>query len=55
MAKKLTAVISQGQSQHPGKRGLEEDLVARLLMESGIEVTVVPHLYDLAPDGTGDL
>ena len=55
MAKKLTAVISQGQSQHPGKRGLEEDLVARLLMESGIEVTVVPHLYDLAPDGTGVL
>ena len=55
MAKKITAVISQGQSQHPGKRGLEEELVARLLIEPGIEVTVVPHLYDLSADGTGVL
>lgn len=51
----LPVVISQGQSANPQKRGLEEDLVARLLMERGVEVTVVPHLYDLKPDGTGML
>jgi NAD-dependent dihydropyrimidine dehydrogenase PreA subunit len=55
MPKRLTAVISQGQSANPAKRKLEEDLVAALLMERGIEVTVVPNLYDLAPDGTGML
>ena len=55
MAKRLTVVLSQGQSQNPAKRGLEEDLVARLLMEPGIDATVVPHLYDLPPDGTAML
>lgn len=55
MAKKLTVVISQGQSANPVKRKLEEDLVAALLFERGVEVTVIPHLYDLAPDGTGML
>ncbi|HXT58649.1 MAG TPA: ferredoxin family protein [Pirellulales bacterium] len=55
MAKKLTVVISQGQSANPIKRKLEEDLVGALLFERGLEVTVIPHLYDLAPDGTGML
>lgn len=55
MAKKITVVISQGQSANPVKRKLEEDLVAGLLFERGIEVTVIPHLYDLAPEGTGML
>ncbi|HVW39531.1 MAG TPA: ferredoxin family protein [Pirellulales bacterium] len=55
MAKKLTVVVSQGQSANPVKRKLEEDLVAALLFERGVEVTVIPHLYDLAPDGTGML
>ncbi|MCL6501111.1 MAG: ferredoxin family protein [Pirellulales bacterium] len=55
MARKLHVVVSQGQSAHPAKRKLEEDLVAALLGEPGIEVTVVPHLYDLTADGTGML
>jgi NAD-dependent dihydropyrimidine dehydrogenase PreA subunit len=55
MAKRISVVISQGQSASPAKRGLEEDIVAALLMESGIEVTVIPHLYDLKGDGTGML
>ena len=52
---KVTVVISQGQSASPDKRGLEEALVGALLMESGVEVTVVPHLYDLSPGSTGML
>ena len=39
----------------PAKRQLEEDIVAGLLMEPGIDVVVIPHLYDLKPDGTGML
>ncbi len=55
MAKRIAVVVSQGQSAAPGKRQLEEDLVAGLLMEPGIDVVVVPHLYDLKADGTGIL
>jgi catechol 2,3-dioxygenase-like lactoylglutathione lyase family enzyme/NAD-dependent dihydropyrimidine dehydrogenase PreA subunit len=55
MAKRITVVLSQGQSASPAKRGLEEELVARFMMERGLDVTVIPHLYDLAPDGTGML
>lgn len=55
MAKRVTVVISQGQSANPAKRGLEEALVAELLGVPGVEVTVVPHLYDLKPDGSGML
>lgn len=55
MARRIAVVISQGQSLNPAKRALEEDLVTALLMEPGIDVTVIPHLYDLKPDGTGML
>lgn len=53
MSRKLTVVISQAQGKNPGKRQLEEELAARLLMTPGIDVSVVPHLYDLKPDHTG--
>jgi len=55
MAKRIAVVVSQGQSAAPAKRQLEEDIVASLLMEPGIDVVVIPHLYDLKPDGTGIL
>lgn len=55
MAKRITVVVSQGQSANPAKRKLEEDLVSALLFEPGVEVTVIPNLYDLTPDGTGML
>jgi NAD-dependent dihydropyrimidine dehydrogenase PreA subunit len=55
MAKRLTVVVSQGQSANPAKRKLEEDIVGGLLFQQGVEVTVIPNLYDLTPDGTGML
>ncbi len=55
MAKRITVVVSQGQSANPIKRKLEEKLVAALMFAEGLDVTVVPHLYDLTPDGTGML
>jgi NAD-dependent dihydropyrimidine dehydrogenase PreA subunit len=55
MAKRIAVVVSQGQSANPTKRQLEEDIVAGLLMEPGVDVVVIPHLYDLTVDGTGVL
>ncbi|MCH7725433.1 MAG: ferredoxin family protein [Planctomycetes bacterium] len=55
MAKRIAVVVSQGQSNHPAKRALEEDIVTALLIEPGIDVTIIPNLYDLKPDGTGIL
>ncbi|QDT93082.1 ATP-binding protein [Gimesia algae] len=53
--KKLTVVISQAQGKNPAKRELEESLAAALLMEPDVEVSLVPHLYDLTADHTGTL
>ena len=52
---RITVVLSQAQGKHPIKRGLEESIVAALIMEQGLEVSVIPHLYDLGPDHTGRL
>ncbi len=55
MPHRLTVVVSQSRSLNPKKRRIEEDIVAELLGERGIDVTVVPNLYDLQADGTGML
>ncbi len=55
MSKRLSVVISQSPSKNPVKRKLEEDIVAALLFENGIDVTVVPNLYDIKPDSTSML
>lgn len=52
---RVTVVLSQAPGKHPGKRALEESIVAALLMEPELEVSVVPNLYDLGPDHTGRL
>ncbi|MFL5342552.1 MAG: ATP-binding protein [Gemmataceae bacterium] len=52
---RLTVVLSQSNSKHPVKRGLEESLAADLLLEPGVELSIVPHLYDLDPQHTGRL
>jgi ferredoxin len=55
MAPRLTVVISQGQSQNPAKVGMEEEIVAQLLGEPGVDVTIIPHLYNLDSEDTGVL
>jgi NAD-dependent dihydropyrimidine dehydrogenase PreA subunit len=52
---RLTVVLSQAQGKHPVKRALEESIVAALLLEPGLDVSVIPYLYDLGPDHTGRL
>ena len=53
MAKRTTVVVSQSPSRNPAKKQLEEDIIAGLLFENGIDVTVIPNLYDLKSDSTG--
>src|SRR5437667_6941108 len=52
---RLTVVLSQAQGKHPAKRALEEALATAFIMEPGLDVSVVPYLYDLGPDHTGRL
>src|ERR1700756_5038314 len=52
---RLTVVLSQAQGKNPAKRALEEAIVAALIMEPGLDVSVVPYLYDLDADHTGRL
>lgn len=53
--RKLTVVISQSQGKNPVKRHLEEGLAAALLTEPNLDVSLVPHLYDLSSEHTGML
>lgn len=55
MPARLNVVVSQSRSQNPKKRAIEERIVGELLGSPGIDVAVVPHLYDLKADGPGML
>jgi Pyruvate/2-oxoacid:ferredoxin oxidoreductase delta subunit len=52
---RLTVVLSQAQGKNPAKRALEESLAAALIMEPGLDVSIVPYLYDLDASHTGRL
>jgi NAD-dependent dihydropyrimidine dehydrogenase PreA subunit len=52
---RLTIVLSQAQGKNPAKRTLEESIAAALILEPGLDVSIVPHLYDLDADHTGRL
>jgi hypothetical protein len=46
----LTVVVSQGQSRNPEKRDLEKTISDACAKIPGINVVLIPHLYDLAFD-----
>ena len=52
---KVTVVISQAQGRNPIRRQLEEDIATALIAEPGVDVSLVPHLYDMSHDHTGML
>jgi NAD-dependent dihydropyrimidine dehydrogenase PreA subunit len=52
---RLTVVLSQAQGKNPAKRALEESIAAALLMEPGLDLSIVPYLYDLDAEHTGRL
>ena len=53
MAGKLTVVLSQSQGKNPAKRDLEEAIAAELLMDPAVDLSLVPHLVDMAADHPG--
>ncbi len=52
---RLTVVLSQAQGKVPAKRALEESIAAALILEPGLDVSIVPYLYDLDANHTGRL
>jgi Pyruvate/2-oxoacid:ferredoxin oxidoreductase delta subunit len=52
---RLTVVLSQAQGKNPTKRALEESIAAALILEPGLDVSIVPYLYDLDANHTGRL
>ncbi|MFH5806734.1 ATP-binding protein [Alienimonas sp. DA493] len=50
---KLTVVLSQSQGKNPAKRALEEGIAAELLMDPAVDLSLVPHLVDMAADHPG--
>jgi Pyruvate/2-oxoacid:ferredoxin oxidoreductase delta subunit len=52
---RLTVVLSQAQGKNPSRHALEESIAAALIMEPGLDVSIVPYLYDLDPQHTGRL
>ena len=52
-ARKLTVVISQSPGKNPVKRELEDQIATQLMLSGSVEVSLVPHLYDLPPDHHG--
>lgn len=52
---RLTVAICQAQGRNPVKRQLEEDILTALMAEPGIEVSLIPHLYDMSQQHSGML
>jgi hypothetical protein len=50
---RITVVISQAQGRNPSKRKLEEDIATALMHDARVDVSLVPHLYDLNADHSG--
>ncbi len=48
---KINIVVSRGQSQNPKKRSLEDSLVEALESDSGLNIYIVPNLYDVTSQG----
>src|SRR5262245_60395615 len=54
-AKQITVVIAPSPWKRPVKRQVEETIAATLLLDPQVDVSLVPHLYDLTADHTGML
>ncbi len=46
----VTVVVSQWPGQSPARQRLEADLITGLAGRAGLELCLVPHLYDLTPE-----
>lgn len=53
MTRRFSVVLSCGQTLHPERQALEEQLADQLAQAGQCDVLVVPHLYDLNAAGPG--
>jgi hypothetical protein len=53
MPRRLAVVVSQSATASAVRRQLEESLITNLLLESGLDLNVVPNIPDLSSDQTG--
>jgi NAD-dependent dihydropyrimidine dehydrogenase PreA subunit len=53
MSTKIAVVISEGRDDCSAQQKLTRELEQALVGWSAVAVTILPHLYDLAPDGPG--
>jgi len=53
MSHKLTVIISEARPGEPQRPALQRELAAVLHDWAGVDVAIMPHLYDLGPDGPG--
>lgn len=51
MTRRVHLILSRGQTQHPERRALEDQLISQFAEDGLCPLLVVPHLVDLAPDG----
>jgi Pyruvate/2-oxoacid:ferredoxin oxidoreductase delta subunit len=51
MHQPITVVVSKGQSNHPDRRKLEEQIATRLAAAPEFDVVLTANLYDLVPNG----
>ena len=53
VASKLTIVLFQDRTIHSVQQQMEQALLAALAHRQGVDVAILPHIYDLAADGLG--
>jgi hypothetical protein len=53
MPRRLAVVVSQSATASTARRQLEESLITNLLLESGLDLNVIPNIPDLSSDQTG--
>lgn len=51
MGDRIAVIVSRWHADDPSRRALEESVEAALADRADIELTIVPDLYDLTPDG----
>ena len=55
MPKRLPVVLCASRSSSPSQQQMEQQLVARLTVESGIQLNLIPDLNELSDDDSGRL
>ena len=53
MSRIVTVVLCESRGEDPKRLALQQELAAGLADRANVELKILPHLYDLAPEGAG--